>query len=94
MALLVGVIIYIMLSPIFAIKTIIVSTDGKLTEQEIIGLSSITLNENTFKFTKKQIIQNIKENSYVDSVSIERKLPDKIEINVKERMYKTLKNVY
>lgn len=85
MALLVGVIIYTMLSPIFAIKTIIVSTDGKLTEQEIIGLSSITLNENTFKFTKKQIIQNIKENSYVDSVSIERKLPDKIEINVKER---------
>lgn len=84
-AIILGGIIYIMLSPIFAIKTITVNTDGKLSEQEIISLSAITLNENTFKFTKKKIIQNIKENSYVDNVIIKRKLPNTLEITVKER---------
>lgn len=84
-AIILGGIIYIMLSPIFAIKTITVNTDGKLSEQEIISLSAVTLNENTFKFTKKKIIQNIKENSYVDNVVIKRKLPNTLEITVKER---------
>ena len=87
-AIICGIIIYIMLSPIFAIKTITVNTDGKLTEQEIINLSSINLNENTFRFTKKQIEENIKENSYVDEVIIKRKLPDAIEITIKERVPK------
>lgn len=89
-AILAGCIIYIMLSPIFAIKKITVSTDGKLTEQEIISLSAINLNENTFKYTKKQISENIKENSYVEEVELKRKLPDEIQITIKERFPKLM----
>ena len=40
-AILIGSIIFIMLSPIFAIKKITINTDGKLTEQEIISLSAL-----------------------------------------------------
>lgn len=89
-AIMCGIIIYVMLSPLFAIKNITVNTDGKLTQQEIISLSAISLNENTFKFTKKQITENIKENSYVDKVDIKRKLPDEIQITINERVPKLM----
>lgn len=87
-AILIGAIIYVLLSPLFAIKKINVNTDGKLNEQEIISLSAINLNENIFKYTKKQIKENIKENSYVEEVDIKRKLPDEIQITIKERFPK------
>ena len=89
-AILIGAIIYVLLSPLFAIKKINVTTDGKLNEQEIISLSAIDLNENIFKYTKKQIKENIKENSYVEEVDIKRKLPDEIQITVKERFPKLM----
>ena len=89
-AILIGAIIYVLLSPLFAIKKINVNTDGKLNEQEIISLSAINLNENIFKYTKKQIKENIKENSYVEEVYIKRKLPDEIQITVKERFPKLM----
>jgi len=78
--------IYIIMSPLFAVKAITISTDGKLAEQEIISWAGINLNENIFKFTKKQIIANIKENAYVDEVIIKRKLPDNVQISIKERI--------
>ena len=87
-AILIGAIIYVLLSPLFAIKKINVTTDGKLNEQEIISLSAINLNENIFKYTKKQIKENIKENSYVEEVDIKRKFPDEIQITIKERFPK------
>ena len=87
-AILIGAIIYVLLSPLFAIKKINVNTDGKLNEQEIISLSAINLNENIFKYTKKQIKENIKENSYVEEVDIKRKFPDEIQITIKERFPK------
>lgn len=90
LAILIGGFIYIMLSPIFSIKKITVSTDGKLNEQEIISLSAIKLNENMFKYTKSQITENIKENSYVEAVKIKRKLPDEIKIEIKERTPKLM----
>ena len=90
LAILIGGFIYVMLSPIFSIKKITVSTDGKLNEQEIISLSAIKLNENMFKYTKSQITENIKENSYVEAVKIKRKLPDEIKIEIKERTPKLM----
>ena len=89
-AIFIGIFVYIMLSPIFAVKNIKVDTDGNLTEQEIINLSAINLNENTFKYSKKQIIENIKENSYVDDVKIKRNLPNEIQITIKERFPKLM----
>lgn len=80
-----GVGLYIIMSPLFAVKKINVSTDGNISEQEIISLAAIKLNENIFKFTKKQIRENIKENAYVDEVSVKRKLPDEVQISIKER---------
>ena len=84
----IGIVVCILLSPLFSIKKITVSTDGNLTEQEIISLSAINLNENIFKHTKKQIKENIMENSYVEDVNVERKLPNEIKITINERVPK------
>ena len=43
-----------------------------------------------FKYTKSQITENIKENSYVEAVKIKRKLPDEIKIEIKERTPKLM----
>ena len=85
LACVIGAGVYIIMSPLFDVRKITVQTDGNLNEQEIISLAAIRLNENIFKFTKSQISNNIKENAYVDKVDIKRKLPDEVQIEIKER---------
>lgn len=82
---LLGALIYILLSPIFNIKDVKVSGNNQISQQEIISLSEIELNENTFKLNKKKMINNIKTKGYIENVNIKRILPDKIEIIIKER---------
>ena len=77
--------IYFMLSPFFNIKEIDVQGIDRLTREEIISLSRIELNENTFKLQTNEVQQLIKQNAYIDKVIVKRKFPDKIEIKVTER---------
>ena len=81
----IGGIIYTLLSPIFNIKTINVVGNSKLSSDEIISLSKIELEKNMFQYNKKEIINNIKENAYIDSVQVKRNIPDTIELTVVER---------
>lgn len=85
LGIIVGGIIYAMLSPIFNISEIIVYGNEKLSSDTIISLSTLSINQNIFKFSTSSTIQAIKENSYIEKVEIKRKLPDKVEINVYER---------
>lgn len=75
----------LLLSPIFNIEKIEILGNQKLTDDEIISLSKIQLNENTFKLIKSKITKNIKQNAYVENVKINRKLPNTIEIEIEER---------
>lgn len=84
-ALLLGAIVYFMLSPLFNIKSIIVSNNEKITAEEIISLSRITIGENIFKIRLKDIERSVKESPYIDSVIVKRKLPNDIKIEVVER---------
>ena len=84
--LLIGGIIYFFLSPIFNIKTIEVTQNNHVSQEQIINSSGIVLNENIFKFSKKEAQNNILSNPYIESVSIKRNIfLDKVQINVKER---------
>lgn len=76
---------YFLLSPFFNIKEITASGNEKITSEELVSLSGILLEENIFKIQKNKAQQTIKENAYIDQVTIKRKLPDKIEIQVVER---------
>lgn len=76
--------VYFMLSPIFDIKEINVSGNN-ISAEQIISLSEIKLGENIYKINKKNVINKIKENAYIENVEIKRKLPFTLEIIIKER---------
>jgi len=74
-----------MFSPLFNIKEISVEGNELINKNEIISLSQIQIEENTFKLNKNKIIKQIKENAYIDEVIITRKLPSSVIITIKER---------
>lgn len=81
----IGIIIFAMISPMFNIKKIEVIGNEKLSSDTIISLSGVSEGKNIFRISKKDITKKIKEDSYINSVSIKRKIPSTLEITVKER---------
>ena len=81
----IGVAVLFMISPIFSIEKINVSGNLKISNEQIISLSQIQLGTNTYKMINSQIEDNIKENAYIDTVNVKRKLPNEINIIVTER---------
>lgn len=88
LSLIIVAIILVMLSSIFNIKFIKVENNSIISEEEIINLADIGSEQNLFKLRKNTVIANIKKNAYIESVEISRKLPNTLEIKVKERMRK------
>lgn len=78
-------IFFTLYSPLFNITEIKVINNKNISQQEIISLSGIQKNENTFKLFKGEIINKIKENPYIENVSIRRILPGTVQIEVSER---------
>ena len=83
--LLIGGLVYFLLSPVFNIKKIEVINNVNISKEQIINSSGIVLNENMFKMSVREAEEKISQNPYVESVDVDRKIFDKIEINVKER---------
>ena len=83
---LIGAILYLLLSPVFNIKNIVVENEGKITKGQVISLSKIMLEDNLFRVNISEAIEKIKENAYVESVNIHRVFPNEIKIEVKERV--------
>ncbi len=88
LSLIIVAIILVMLSSIFNIKFIKVENNSIISEEEIINLADIGSEQNLFKLRKNTVIANIKKNAYIESVEISRKLPNTLEIKVKERTRK------
>lgn len=84
--LLTGAIALVLLSDIFNIKEIKIINNNKITAQEIKELSTLKENENMFKFLEMSVVQKIKQNPYIESANIRRKLNGTIEIEVTERV--------
>jgi len=82
---LIGCIVYILLSPLFNINTITVIGNEKVSTEQIISLSKIEKQTNMFQYRKKDIKENVKQNAYIDTVSIARYYPDTVQITVTER---------
>lgn len=97
LGIIIGGVIYAMLSPIFNIKNITVTGNSKISSETIISLSGLSIDQNIFNFWSNDIKEAVKQNAYIDTVEVKRKLPDSIEINVKERIATymiTLGNAY
>ena len=85
-AIIVGGTVFAFTSPIFNIKDIKVTNNSQITSDTIISLSGLKTEEDIFKFYKNDVVNKIKENPYVDSAEVHRKLPSTIEIDVTERV--------
>lgn len=86
--LLIIAIIFVLSSSLFNIKSINVLNNNILSNEDIISLSNINIGQNIFKINKNASIDHLKENAYIEEVDISRKLPNTLEINVKERKRK------
>ena len=81
----IGGFVFALTSPIFNIQEIKVINNNLIPAETIISLSGLTTEKNIFKFYKTRVIDKIKENAYVEDVQINRKYPNAIIIDVKER---------
>lgn len=84
--LIIGVIVFAMVSPIFNVTNIIVTGNSKLTVDEVKSLSKIENNENIFRISKSSVTNNIKQNAYVNKVEIHKNYPNSIQIVIEERV--------
>ena len=85
MFLIIIAILIFFMSPIFNIEEIRVFGNSKITTTECINLSKLEIGQNIYKLNKSQIKKNLRQNAYIDKISIIRKLPNIIEITVQER---------
>ena len=79
-------ILLLLLSPVFNIKNVVVKNNIKVSKEEIISLSQISLGDSIFKYININIMENIKKNPYIEEVDIIRNYPSEIVISVKERV--------
>lgn len=86
LVLLIVAIIVVMYSPLFHVQKLEVEGNGKISKEEIISLSQIQTGESTYKISKAKVEENIKQNPYIESVTVKRKLPDEVSLIVKERI--------
>ena len=83
-AIFIGIILYILMSPLFDVKKINKLLEDHKNNKKDNYKKVWTIY--TFLVWYEQIINNIKENAYVEDVTVKRNLPDEIQITVKERV--------
>lgn len=79
----VGVLVY---GAVFQVRDISVQGAVTLSAQQVIDLSGIRLGMNTFSIDDNQVEKNIESNRYLSFVCVDKQLPDKVVIQVKERI--------
>lgn len=76
---------YLLQSDLMNLKNIELEGNSYVNKSEIVNISNLVINRNIFKYNLKEIKQNIISHPYVKEVSIHRKLPNTIVIQIKER---------
>ena len=85
LGMIIGVLIFLCTSGLFNICQIEIVGNQQITQEQILELSEIELGDNVFFCKKEKTKNNISSNPYVENIKITRKLPDKIQIQVKEK---------
>lgn len=83
--LILGIGIFSLTTPAFNITDIVVEGNEKISTETILSLSETHKGKNIFRIIKSSIISKLKENKYIESVKISRKLPGTLKIAVEER---------
>lgn len=81
---------FLCLSPTFNVQEISVEGNNIIPSDTIRSLSRVELYKNIFLVNKLDTISCVEENSYINKVKVSRVLPNKIKIQVEERIEKYL----
>ena len=81
-----GVILFLFVSPVFNIQEIKVSGANEISESVYLAMAGVEIGDNIFEIDKISGETTIQKEPYVEQVEIKRKYPNKIEINVLERV--------
>jgi cell division protein FtsQ len=76
---------FLMTSSLFNIKTINVTGNNRVSQQEIIRLSGLSYQQNIFRINSKETMKNVFQSPYVEKIKIRRGLPNIINIDIIER---------
>lgn len=76
---------FLLTSSIFNIKTITVTGNVRVSQQEIIRLSDLSYQQNIFRINTKNTMKSIFQNPYIKKIKINRALPNVINIDIIER---------
>lgn len=79
----VGIVVY---SAVFQVRTIHVEGASTIPVQEVIRLSGISEGMNTFAIDDDAVERGIESNRYLSFVCVDKQLPDKVVLQVKERV--------
>lgn len=78
-------IVFSLVSPIFNINEIEIINNVQISTETVISLSKLEEGQNLFRFSSNKIEKDIKTNPYIESVDVKRKIPNKVQITIKER---------
>lgn len=84
-AILLTAVVLFMLSDLFNIKQIVVLNNSKISTQEILNLSTLSLGNNMFKTMNKTIRDGVKTNPYIENVKVKRDLSGVVTLEIEER---------
>ncbi len=76
---------YLTISPYFAIKTIEIQGNFRLTSREVLDIVEIEQGMNALSVSIDDMERNLARNAWVSSVSVKRNLPDGIAITLTEK---------
>ena len=83
----IGILVFLFISPVFNINSIEVKNNNKVSSDTIVSVSEIKKYKNIFLFNKSSAEKKILETEpYIESVKISRNFPNKVSIEVTERV--------
>lgn len=81
----VGIILYLLKSPTFALIDVEITGNNQLTTEEVFAQSGLELGKSVFSEFNIVTKVRLKQNGYIEDAKVSKKLPNIIQIEIKER---------
>lgn len=72
-------------SDFFFLKKVVISNNKYLSNEDVNNLLNLDENKNIFFYNLKELQNKVKKSTYVEDCTVKRKMPNKLEVNVKEK---------
>ena len=80
-----GLIAFLVYSPLFILKHVVINGNSYLTQEEITKIAGVNIGEPLFKLETGEVSQRLLHDLRVESAVVKRVMPDTLEITITER---------